>query len=98
MAIALARRATGGMIADAEWPSFDPALLEDEIVTIAVQVMGKLRDTITVPKGSGEQANVQVAMASSKVRLHVGPGDPRRIVYVPDKIINIIPGRVMKAL
>jgi leucyl-tRNA synthetase len=40
-----------GLIADAAWPEVDPALLVDDEVTVAVQVMGKLRDTITVAKG-----------------------------------------------
>jgi leucyl-tRNA synthetase len=41
-----------GLIADAEWPEADPALLVEEEVTIAVQVNGKLRDTLTAPKGA----------------------------------------------
>jgi LPS-assembly lipoprotein len=40
-----------GLIADAAWPEVDPALLVEDEVTVAVQVMGKLRDTITVAKG-----------------------------------------------
>ena len=41
-----------GLIADAAWPEADPALLVDDEVTIAVQVNGKLRDTLTAPKGA----------------------------------------------
>jgi leucyl-tRNA synthetase len=41
-----------GLIADAEWPQVDPALLVEDEVTVAVQVKGKLRDTLTVPKGA----------------------------------------------
>ena len=85
-----------GLIAQAAWPAVDPALLVDDEVTIAVQVMGKLRDTITVPKGAGEEANVAAALASSKVLLHLGEEAPRKIVYVPDRLINFIPGRVMQ--
>ena len=91
------REQSEGLIADAAWPEVDPALLVEDEVTIAVQVMGKVRDTITVPKGQTEQANVAVAMRSSKVRLHVGEEAPRKIIYVQDRILNIIPGRVMKA-
>jgi leucyl-tRNA synthetase len=40
-----------GLIADAAWPAVDPALLVDDEVTVAIQVKGKLRDTITVAKG-----------------------------------------------
>jgi len=94
---AWAARGGSGMIVDAAWPSFDSALLTDEEVTIAVQVMGKVRDTITVPRGQSEQANVAVAMESSKVRLHIGDEAPRRIIYVQDRILNIIPGRITRA-
>jgi leucyl-tRNA synthetase len=39
-----------GLVADAAWPAVDPALLVDDEVTVAVQVKGKLRDTLTVPR------------------------------------------------
>jgi leucyl-tRNA synthetase len=86
-----------GLIADAPWPVVDESLLDDETVKIAVQVMGKVRDTIEVPKGQSESANVAIAMQSSKVMLHVGPEEPRKIIYVQDRVLNFIPGRIMKA-
>ncbi len=79
-----------GLIADAPWPAVDPALLVDDEVTIAVQVMGKVRDTITVPKGNTQEANVAIAMTCVNVVLHVGDKQPRRVVYVPDRLINIV--------
>jgi leucyl-tRNA synthetase len=86
-----------GLISDAVWPQVDTALLVEDEVTIAIQIMGKVRDTITVPKGQSQEANVAIAMQSTKVRLHVGEEEPRKIVYVQDRILNFIPGRVMKA-
>jgi leucyl-tRNA synthetase len=85
-----------GLIADAAWPAVDPTLLVEDEVTIAVQVMGKVRDTITVARGQSEEANTAIAMTSSKVRFHAGEEPPRRVIYVPDRLINIIPGRIMK--
>ena len=85
-----------GLVADAAWPPVDLTMLVEDEVTIAIQVMGKLRDTITVPKGQSETANVELAFASSKVLLHTGTEEPRKVIYVPDRLINIIPGRVMK--
>jgi len=79
-----------GLVADAAWPPVDPALLVEDEVTIAVQVQGKLRDTITVPKGASEGANVALAMASLKVQPYLGETEPRKIVYVPDRLINIV--------
>ena len=62
-----------GLIADAAWPEADPALLVEDEVTIAVQVNGKLRDTLTAPKGAPQETLEEMALASEKVR-----ADPRR--------------------
>ncbi|HEY4543205.1 MAG TPA: radical SAM protein, partial [Tissierellaceae bacterium] len=56
-----------GLIADAAWPEADPALLVEDEVTIAVQVNGKLRDTLTAPKGAPREALEEMALASEKV-------------------------------
>jgi leucyl-tRNA synthetase len=72
------------------WPSYDPALLAPDKVTIAVQVNGRLRDTITVPSGSDEQALQQAALASPGVQRHVDGKSIRRTIVVPDKVINIV--------
>ena len=85
-----------GLIADATWPSVDPALLVEDEVTVAVQVMGKLRHTLTLPKGTSEQNALEAALESPKVRLHVGYEPLRRVIFVEDRLLNIIPGRVMK--
>ena len=57
-----------GLIADAAWPSFDPALLVDDQVTLAVQVNGKLRDTLSAPRGLDRAAAEALALASDKVQ------------------------------
>ena len=80
------------LIADAPWPVHDSAMLIEDEVTIAVQVMGKVRDTITVSRGNSEETNVALAIQSTKVRSHLGEGEPRRTIYVPDRLINFIPG------
>ena len=62
------------MIADAAWPAFDPALLVDDEVTLAVQVNGKLRDTLTAPRGldqgrgRGARAGVGQGAAAARRR------------------------------
>src|SRR6185369_7776060 len=57
-----------GLVAEAAWPEVDPALLVDDEVTVAVQVNGKLRDTLTVAKGSDKAALEALALASAKVQ------------------------------
>jgi leucyl-tRNA synthetase len=79
-----------GMIADAPWPSFDPALLIDDQVTLAVQVNGKLRDTLSAPRGLDRDAVEALALASEKVKRQLGGASPRKVIVVPDRLVNIV--------
>ena len=79
-----------GLIADASWPKADPALLVEDEVTIAVQVNGKLRDTLTVPKGSAREALEEMALASEKVARILEGKPPRKVVVVPDRLVNVV--------
>jgi leucyl-tRNA synthetase len=84
-------QATGsGLIADAAWPAVDPALLVEDEVTIAVQVMGKLRDTITAAKGLREDELKTLALASEKVQRAIGDAAIRKVIVVPDRLVNIV--------
>src|SRR3546814_13045656 len=56
-----------GLIADAHWPPHDPALLVEDQVTIAIQHMGKLRDTVTAPRGASQADLDAPAPASTTV-------------------------------
>ena len=79
-----------GLIADALWPVADPALLVDNEVTIAVQVMGKLRDTLTVAKGTDKSELESLALASDKVIRQLDGATPKRVIVVPDRLVNIV--------
>ncbi len=79
-----------GLVADAAWPVADAALLIDDQVTIAVQIMGKLRDTLTLPKGLDRAALEAHALASDKVRRSLDGAVPSRVVVVPDRLVNIV--------
>ncbi|MEQ1687456.1 MAG: leucine--tRNA ligase [Sphingopyxis sp.] len=79
-----------GLVADAPWPIADPALLIDDEVTIAVQVMGKLRDTITVRKGCDKAVLEARALASDKVQRQLDGATPKRVIVVPDRLVNIV--------
>ena len=80
----------GGLIADAAWPQVDPALLEEDEVTIAIQVRGKLRDTLTVAKGLPQAEMEALALASQKVQHAIDGGDIKKIIVVPDRLVNIV--------
>jgi leucyl-tRNA synthetase len=79
-----------GLIADAPWPAVDPELLVEDEVTIAVQVKGKLRDTLTVAKGLPQDEMQALALASQKVQSAVGGAEIRKVIVVPDRLVNIV--------
>ncbi len=79
-----------GLIADAAWPEVDPALLVDDEVTIAVQVNGKLRDTLVFPKGAPKDEVEAAALASDKIVRLLEGKPPRKVIVVPDRLVNIV--------
>jgi leucyl-tRNA synthetase len=79
-----------GLVADAAWPAVDPALLVDDEVTVAVQVQGKLRDTLTAPKGLPKDELEALALASEKVQRFLDGAQVRKVIVVPDRLVNIV--------
>jgi leucyl-tRNA synthetase len=79
-----------GLIADAAWPAVDPAMLVDDEVTVAIQVNGKLRDTITVAKGMAKDELEAAALAAEKVVRALEGKAPRKVIVVPDRLVNIV--------
>ena len=79
-----------GLIADAPWPEADPALLIDEEVTIAIQVNGKLRDTQRSPRGASRQHLEAMAIANANVQRILNGSTPRKVIVVPDRLVNIV--------
>jgi leucyl-tRNA synthetase len=79
-----------GLVADAEWPEADPALLVEDEVTIAVQVNGKLRDTLTAPTGAARETLEEMALASEKVTRVLDGKPPRKVIVVPDRLVNLV--------
>jgi len=79
-----------GLIADAAWPEVDPALLVEDEVTIAIQVNGKLRDTLTAAKGADKATLEAMARGSEKVIAFLEGKEPRKVIVVPDRLVNIV--------
>jgi len=80
-----------GMLADAPWPVFDPGLAAEPKIVLVVQVAGKLRDRLEVQAGLSEAAAVEAALKSEKVQGALNGGKPSKVVYVPDRLINLVP-------
>ena len=78
------------LIADTAWPEVDPALLVEDEVTIAIQVNGKLRDTVKAAKGEAKEALEAMALANPNVQRILDGASPRKVIVVPDRLVNIV--------
>ncbi len=79
-----------GLIADAPWPEVDQAMLVEDEVTIAIQVNGKLRDTLVMPKGAPREDVEAAALASENVVRMLEGKTPRKVIVVPDRLVNLV--------
>ncbi|HRJ12822.1 MAG TPA: class I tRNA ligase family protein, partial [Alphaproteobacteria bacterium] len=77
-------------LADTAWPKADETLLEDDTVTVAVQVNGKLRATITLPKDADKATAEAAALAEPNVMKTLNGAQPKKIIIVPNKIVNLV--------
>ena len=86
------RLGEAGMILDAPWPDYDPALAADDEVTLPIQVNGKRRGEIRVARGL-EPAEVEaIVLADADVRARLEGQTVRKIVVVKDRIVNLVVG------
>jgi leucyl-tRNA synthetase len=72
------------------WPKADPMLAADDEVEIAVQVNGKLRDRLLLPPDASEDQALERAKASPQVSAHVEGKEIARVIYVPNRLLNIV--------
>ena len=72
------------------WPEYDPELAKEEQITLVIQVNGKVRDRVSVPADVSEKQASEIAMSSEAVARHLGAGEPREVIFVPGKLINIV--------
>ena len=79
-----------GLLADQSWPEADPDLTLDEQVTIAVQVNGKLRGTLDIPRDTETGAVESAALAMPQVLRWLEGQPPRKVIVVPNRIVNIV--------
>ena len=72
------------------WPTADAALLEEPTLTLAVQVNGKRRDEIEVPADADDETIRRAALASPSVARQLGGREPKRVIVVPGRLVNIV--------
>ena len=77
----------------ANWPAFDPAKAAETQVKVAVQVNGKVRGTVPAPKGADRETVTALAREEANVARHLEGMDIRRIIHVPDRLLNFVVAR-----
>ena len=79
-----------GLVADAPWPEADSTLLVEDTVTIAVQLNGKMRATMEIARDQPEEEIRTAVLALDKIEQAVTGKDVRRIIVVPNRIVNVV--------
>jgi leucyl-tRNA synthetase len=84
------RSGRGDMLAVEAWPSWDPELVAEEMVTMVVQVNGKVRDRIEVPAQIDAAEAERLALASPKVRAYLDGGEVSKVIVRPPRLVNVV--------
>ncbi|HEC2208638.1 TPA: leucine--tRNA ligase [Staphylococcus delphini] len=72
------------------WPSFDPSLLEEDVVEIVVQVNGKVRAKIEIPKDMSKADMEATALTNDNIKVAIEGKDVKKVIAVPQKLVNIV--------
>jgi leucyl-tRNA synthetase len=78
-----------GSVLDAGWPAFDPALAAEDSIELAVQVNGKTRGRVSVPRTVDEDGALAAALADASIARFV-TGAPRKVIFVPGRLLNLV--------
>ena len=79
-----------GLISRSDWPSFDEKLTQKDEITVAVQVNGKLRGQIDIPRSMGKDDVLATAKANENVSKHLDGMNIVKEIYVPNKLVNFV--------
>lgn len=79
-----------GLVTIAPWPVADPAMLIDDMVTLPIQINGKRRAEISVPKDMDKAEVEKLALATEAVQKALNGNAPKKVIVVPGRIINVV--------
>ena len=79
-----------GLVANQPWPTFDPALVVDDEIVLPVQINGKKRADLTIARDADQSAVEQAALALDVVRAALDGKSPRKVIVVPQRIVNVV--------
>jgi leucyl-tRNA synthetase len=80
----------GEDVMQAPWPEVDPKALEQDEVELVVQVNGKLRGSIRVPRQADKSTIENLAMANANVQKFVAGQSVKKVVVVPGRLVNLV--------
>jgi len=80
----------GDSIHKQKWPKYNPRLIKEEIITLIIQINGRVRDKIEVEAGISEKKAKELALLSKKVQNWISGKEIKKIIFVPQKLINIV--------
>jgi leucyl-tRNA synthetase len=75
---------------ESDWPEYDVGLIKNETMILAVQINGKLRDTLEVVADISEENAKQAALNSENIKKWLEGREPKKIIYVKDKLVSIV--------
>jgi leucyl-tRNA synthetase len=84
------RLGESGSVFDARWPAWDERLTVSDQTELPVQVNGKTRSKVHAPRGAGEAIAVAAAKADPAVQKFLAGKEIRKVIYVPDRLINFV--------
>jgi leucyl-tRNA synthetase len=87
-----ARRGGAYSIHTQPWPVFDAAAAAEDMITLVVQVNGKVRDRLSLPAGVSEAEAQAAVLASETVKKYLEGKPPQKVIYVPGKLVNVVVG------
>lgn len=79
-----------GRVSTMDWPKYSEEALQRDIITVVVQVNGKLRGKLEVPASAGQAEIEKAALAEGNVSRHLAGLNVRKVLYVPGKLVNIV--------
>ena len=77
-------------LADVPWPAFDPAVASEEVITIVIQINGKVRSRISVPADEEGEQIMALARTDERIAAQIAGKKIVKEVYVPKKLVNIV--------
>jgi leucyl-tRNA synthetase len=86
------RRHPGPSVHVQRWPAWDADAAKEDVITLIVQVNGKVRSKIEVPAGVDEAAARELALADPNVQRHIAGKPVRKVIFAAGKLVNVVVG------